>query len=35
MRLGAIRAPALGKSRVRFADGHLFVEQRVDEEFIA
>jgi len=34
MRLGAIRVPALGKSRVRFADEHPIVEQRADEEFV-
>jgi hypothetical protein len=33
MHLGAIRAPALGKSQVQFADEHLIVERRVDEEF--
>jgi hypothetical protein len=33
MHLGVIRVPALGKSLVQFADEHLFVERRADEEF--
>src|SRR6478735_8977654 len=33
MHPGAIRVSALGKSRVRFADEHLFVEWRADEKF--